>query len=100
GISSVCLLRSASRLARKRTVTVKMHKGYRYARQWGAASIRNSAVDALKCTGAGKYMTECRREFPRSWFADAQLSPRSPDRVCNFFGVEASQSLSEWKRKG
>ena len=24
----------------------------------------------------GKYMTDCRREFPKSWFAGAKLSPR------------------------
>jgi hypothetical protein len=48
----------------------------------------------------GKYMTDCRREFPKSWFAGAKLSPEGRDRRCNFFGVNASQPLSEWKRKG
>jgi hypothetical protein len=45
-------------------------------------------------------MTDCRREFPKSWFARAKLSPRGADPACNFFGIDASQPLSEWKRKG
>ena len=48
----------------------------------------------------GKYMTDCRREFPKSWFAHAKLSPRGRDPSLNFFGVDASQPLKEWKRKG
>ncbi len=48
----------------------------------------------------GKYMTDCRREFPKSWFARAKLSPHGYDIDCNFFGIDASQPLSEWKRKG
>jgi hypothetical protein len=48
----------------------------------------------------GKYMTDCRREFPTSWFARAKLSPRRRDNTLNFFGVDASQPLSEWRRKG
>jgi len=48
----------------------------------------------------GKYMTDCRREFPKSWFERAKLSPDRKDVSLNFFGVDASQSLSEWRRKG
>jgi len=48
----------------------------------------------------GKYMTDCRKEFPASWFVGARLSPERPDRRLNFFGVHASQSLAEWRRKG
>jgi hypothetical protein len=48
----------------------------------------------------GKYMTDCRREFPRSWFDGAKLSPKGRDKALNFFGVDASQPLSEWRRKG
>jgi hypothetical protein len=39
----------------------------------------------------GKYMTDCRREFPKSWFARAKLSPERRDPLLNFFGVDASQ---------
>ena len=95
---------------RRRTVTVndKMQKGYRYA--LSAATGRNfDAEFKPQLTPAqmlrlgvfgGKYMTDCRREFPKSWFACAKLSPRGADPTCNFFGIDASQPLSEWKRKG
>jgi hypothetical protein len=48
----------------------------------------------------GKYMTDCRDEFPESWFRGAKLSPEGKDPKLNFFGVDASQPLSEWRRKG
>ena len=48
----------------------------------------------------GKYMTDCRAEFPESWFERAKLSPHGRNRALNYFGVEAGQSLSEWRRKG
>jgi hypothetical protein len=48
----------------------------------------------------GKYMTDCRKEFPKSWFAGAKLAKGARDRELNFFGVNASQPLAEWRRKG
>jgi hypothetical protein len=48
----------------------------------------------------GKYMTDCRAEFPADWFVRAKLSPEFPDRRLNFFGVHASQSLAAWRRSG
>jgi hypothetical protein len=48
----------------------------------------------------GKYMTDCRAEFPAAWFARAKLSPRKHDSKLNFFGVKASQTLAEWRRQG
>ena len=48
----------------------------------------------------GRYMTDCRDEFPADWFADAKLSPEGADPKLNFFGVSASQTLAEWRRKG
>ena len=48
----------------------------------------------------GKYMTDCRGEFPASWFKRARLASSQRDRSLNYFGVEASQPLSEWRRKG
>jgi len=49
---------------------------------------------------AGKYMTDCRAEFPASWFRRAKLSPERPDPALNFFGVKASQPLSVWRERG
>jgi len=48
----------------------------------------------------GKYMTDCRDEFPASWFARAKLSPGRSDPTLNYFGVRASQSLSVWRKNG
>lgn len=48
----------------------------------------------------GKYMTDCRREFPASWYARAKLSPERHDPKLNYFGVSASQPLSVWRAKG
>ena len=48
----------------------------------------------------GCYLTDCRGEFPADWFRDARLSPGKPDPSLNCFGTDASQPLSEWRRKG
>ena len=48
----------------------------------------------------GKYMTDCREEFPRSWFARARLCAERHDARLNCFGVNASQSLAVWRRNG
>ena len=47
-----------------------------------------------------KYMNDCRDEFPQEWFDDARLSPERKDISLNCFGVDASQPLAEWRRKG
>jgi hypothetical protein len=48
----------------------------------------------------GKYMTDCRDEFPSSWFKGAKLCAERHDPRLNLFGVNASQPLAEWRRKG
>jgi hypothetical protein len=48
----------------------------------------------------GKYMTDCRKEFPASWFRRAKLSPSHRDRRLNFFKVNASLPLEAWRQKG
>jgi hypothetical protein len=48
----------------------------------------------------GRYMTDCRDEFPDSWFKKAKLCPDRHDPRLNFFGVNASQPLSVWRAKG
>jgi hypothetical protein len=94
----------------KRIVTVndRMQKGYRYVLSAPAGrgfhpdfkpELTPAQLLWLGVFG-GKYMTDCRREFPKSWFARAKLSPRRRDPSLNFFGVDASQPLSEWRRKG
>ena len=95
---------------RRKTITVndKMQRGYRYT--LSEPTGRNFDPDftpelspremlALGVFG-GKYMTDCRREFPASWFARARLSPAGRDPALNHFGVDASQPLSVWRAKG
>ena len=48
----------------------------------------------------GRYMTDCRDEFPADWFDEAKLCPERRDPKLNFFGVNASQPLSVWRKKG
>jgi hypothetical protein len=48
----------------------------------------------------GKYMTDCRDEFPAEWFAGARLSPAGHDPALNLFGVNASKPLAYWRAKG
>ena len=48
----------------------------------------------------GKYMTDCQKEFPKSWLTKAKLAKDKPDPKLNFFKVHASQPLSIWQKKG
>jgi hypothetical protein len=48
----------------------------------------------------GKYMTDCRNEFPEDWFENAKLCPEKHDPELNFFKINASQPLSVWRKKG
>lgn len=48
----------------------------------------------------GKYMTDCTEEFPSDWFDSARLCSERHDPELNYFGINASQPLSEWQRKG
>ena len=48
----------------------------------------------------GKYLTDCRDEFPAEWFDQAKLSPTQANYGLNFFEVKASKPLSYWIEKG
>lgn len=48
----------------------------------------------------GKYMTDCEAEFPSDWYENARLCSECHDPSLNLFGVNASQRLEEWRRKG
>jgi hypothetical protein len=97
-------------VGRERIVTVndRMQRGYRYA--LSAPTGRNfdpgfepqlAPAEMLRLgVFGGKYMTDCRKEFPASWFTKAKLSPQGRDPELNYFHVDASQPLSEWRRKG
>jgi len=94
----------------RRTVVVndKMQKRYRYAltapvgRSFDPAFTPDLTPAEMLRLGVfgGKYMTDSKKEFPASWFKHAKLSPKRRDCSLNFFGVDASQPLTEWRRKG
>lgn len=51
----------------------------------------------------GVYMRDCQKEFPATWFRRAKLSARVDNKhlkELNYFGLNASQPLSVWKKKG
>jgi len=48
----------------------------------------------------GKYMTDCRDEFPKDWYENAKLSPHKSEPKLNYFGVSASQPLEVWQKNG
>src|ERR1700684_2223309 len=48
----------------------------------------------------GKYMADTRNEFPKSWFEQAKLAINGSNRSLNYFGVDASQPLSVWRKNG
>ena len=95
---------------RKRTITVndKMQKGYRYelaalpGRDFDSEFRPELTPKEMLRLGVfcGKYMTDTRKEFPKSWFDGAKLSPKGRDCSLNYFGVDASQPLSVWRKKG
>ncbi len=100
----------AGRALPKRVIVVndKMQTGYRYelvapmGREFEPDFKPELAPKEMLRLGVfgGKYMTDTREEFPRDWFAGAKLSPLRRDRSLNFFGVDASQPLSVWRKKG
>ena len=90
------------------TVNDKMQRGYTYtltapvARNFDPEFRPELTPKEMLALGVfgGKYMTDCRNEFPASWFARARLSPSGSDPALNYFGVDASQPLSVWLDKG
>lgn len=96
-----------------RTVLVddRMQEGYRYectapvGIQFDPRFKPDFTPQEMLALGifGGVYLRDCKDEFPRAWFAHAKLQKegiREPDASLNYFGILASQPLSEWRRKG
>ncbi len=47
----------------------------------------------------GKYLNDCKSEFPSSLFKNAKISD-TPDTSLNFFGIKSRLPLHEWESKG
>jgi hypothetical protein len=89
-------------------VNDKMQKGYVYwrtkpmgkeFRAGFAPELTPPQMLALGVFG-GKYMTDCRKEFPAGWFKHAKLSTDRHRAALNYFRVNASQPLEVWRQKG
>jgi len=89
----------------------KMQKGYRYilsgpiGKNFDARFKPDLTPKQMLALGVfgGRYMRDCQKEFPKDWFTRAKFLPLGtgkPDKKLNYFGVHASQSLAEWRRKG
>lgn len=95
---------------RMKTVLVddKMQKGYRYeltepeGKNFSPEFKPELTPKQMLKLGVfgGKYMTDCCKEFPQDWYASAKLCPERHDPKLNYFGVNASQPLSVWRKKG
>ena len=85
---------------KRKTVTVndKMQKHYRYVltepigKNFNPEFKPELTPKQMLILGVfgGKYMTDCRKEFPGDWFRKAKLCPKKHDPGLNYFGVNAS----------
>lgn len=97
-------------MTRRKTITVRdtMQRNYRYelvapaGRMFDPQFTPDLTPREMLALGifCGKYMRDCAREFPKSWFAHAKLAKAARDCRLNYFGVDASQPLAVWKKKG
>ncbi len=100
-----------SKSGRKKVVVVNdlMQRGYRYelsepvGRNFDPRFRPELTPKEMLALGVfgGRYMRDCKKEFPKSWFLRAKLMPEGRpghDPKLNYFKVDASQSLGEWKK--
>jgi len=85
----------------------KMQSGYSYrltappGRSFDPAFTPHFTPAEMLAHGVfeGKYINDCREEFPKSWYARAKLAD-TPDPSINCFGIKSRQPLSVWREKG
>lgn len=89
-------------------VNDKMQKGYRYklAEPMGKnfdsdfqpeLTPKEMLEMGIFC---GRYLRDCKKEFPADWFAKAKFAKEKRDCDLNFFKINASMPLSYWGKKG
>ncbi|MHC5306498.1 hypothetical protein [Bartonella sp. LJL80] len=90
------------------TVNDKMQKGYKYKLTCAQGEdfdpdfkpyLTPKQMLQMGVMG-GKYMTDCKDEFPKDWFDEAKLSPEGRNAELNYYGVLAGKPLSYWRQKG
>ncbi|NDU99640.1 hypothetical protein [Pseudoroseicyclus tamaricis] len=92
----------------KITVNDTMQQGYTYETTARIGDVHSEDFDPW-CPPAkmlemgvfeGKYLNDCRDEFPKTWFEGAKLADGKADAELNYFGIKSRQPLSVWKEKG
>lgn len=92
------------------TVRDKMQKGYRYeltapaGKNFHPGFTPDLSPKEMLHLGVfgGRYLRDCKKEFPRDWFTGAKLHKEGVpghDKNLNFFKVDASQPLDVWEKK-
>ncbi len=97
-----------SKKGKKITINDKMQQGYTYylseptGRNFDPEFQPELTPKQMLALGVfgGKYMTDCQKEFPKSWFTNAKLSPEKKDISLNYFKVDASLPLRVWQKRG
>lgn len=95
-------------LGKKVVVNDKMQKGYEYfltkpiGKDFDNGFEPQLTPKEMLEMGVfgGKYMTDCKKEFPKDWFKKAKLNSKIHEAKLNYFGVNASQPLEVWRKKG
>jgi hypothetical protein len=94
-------------MKKKVAVNDKMQQGYYHLTEPAGRNFHPSFKPELTPAQmlemgvfGGKYMTDCKKEFPKSWFRKAKLCHQKHDPDLNFFRVNASQPLKVWRDKG
>jgi len=89
------------------TVDDRMQRGYRYRLEAPVGrgfdpSFKPALTPAEMLRHGvfeGKYLNDCREEFPANWFKGARLSEIA-DPSINAFAIKSRQPLSVWRQKG
>jgi hypothetical protein len=92
---------------KKIIINDKMQKGYYYLTEPTGKNFDPSFKPELTPKEmlqigvfGGKYMTDCKKEFPSDWYKKAKLSPEKNNPEINFFKINASLPLKVWQAKG
>jgi len=111
GLGYDFLLRRYFQMKKKKTIIIvndKMQKDYSYilteptGKNFHPEFKPELSPKQLLRLGifGGKYMTDCKNEFPKDWFSNAKLCKEYHNPELNYFKINASQPLSVWRRKG
>lgn len=86
----------------------RMQQGYRYVRTRPMGEDFDPEFAPELTPGemlelgvfCGRYLRDCRNEFPAGWFERARLAAGAADCSLNYFGVAAGAPLKVWRARG